>query len=129
MMMIVGTMISAIATWLLVPDPSVGLLLTYIIVFSLGEAAWSSRFLEYVADLAPAGRVGAYMGIATLPWFLAKSTTGWYSGAMLNSFVPTEGPQDPNTMWMIYALIALISPIGLLLGKKWVEKGVQKTPA
>lgn len=128
MMMIIGTTISALSTWLLVPEPNIYLLLTYVALFSLGEAAWSSRFLEYVAELAPAGRVGAYMGIATLPWFLAKSTTGWYSGAMLAEFVPTEGAQSPGTMWTIYALIALISPIGLMLGKRWVERDV-KTPS
>lgn len=126
-MMIIGTSISALATGLLIPEPNVTLLLAYVVVFSIGEAAWSSRFLEYVAELAPAGRVGAYMGIATLPWFLAKSTTGWYSGAMLEFFVPKTGAQDPGTMWMIYGLIAMMSPIGLILGRRWVERGVKTT--
>lgn len=125
LMMIIGTSISALSTWLLVPEPNIYLLLLYVMIFSLGEAAWSSRFLEYVAELAPAGKVGAYMGIATLPWFLAKSTTGWYSGAMLDAFVPTDGPHDTATMWTIYALVALISPIGLMIGKRWVERDVK----
>lgn len=125
-MMIIGTFISALATVLLVPGPNVALLLIYLVIWSLGEAAWSSRFLEYVADLAPPGKVGAYMGIATVPWFLAKSTTGWYSGRMLDVFVPTSGPQDPTTLWLIYGCIALISPIGLILARGWVEKGVQQ---
>ena len=43
---------------------------------ALEKQLWSSRFLEYVADLAPAGKVGAYMGLAGIPWFLAKMTTG-----------------------------------------------------
>jgi dipeptide/tripeptide permease len=125
-MMIIGTLISAVSTSLLLPEPALGLLVAYVVCFSLGEAAWSSRFLEYVAELAPAGRVGAYMGVATLPWFLAKATTGWYSGAVLDRFVPVDGVQDPSTMWLIYGCVAMISPIGLILARRWIEGGVQQ---
>jgi len=157
-MMIIGTTLSAVTTFILVPKPNVAFLLIYIILFSLGEAIWSSRFLEYVANLAPAGQVGAYMGLAGIPWFLAKTTTGFYSGAMLEKFIPapfdlnafyswfgladiltpwTAGtsleyyfnwffievsPKDPSTLWMIYGIIACISPIGLVLGKSWMER-------
>jgi dipeptide/tripeptide permease len=106
-----------------VPGPNLWTLITYVVLFSFGEAMWASRFLEYVANLAPAGKVGAYMGLAGIPWFLAKATTGWYSGLMINHFIPKTGPQDSGTMWLIYGCIALISPVGLLLGKGWVQKG------
>ncbi len=119
-MMILGTFISAIATVLLIPDPSLDLLLTYVVVFSLGEAVWSSRFMEYVAEIAPAHRVGIYMGIAGLPWFLAKTVTGTFAGAMVDSYIPAEGVQDPGTLWAIYGAIAMISPIGLLAARKWL---------
>lgn len=120
-MMIIGTSISAVTTFLLVPGPNLHMLIAYVILFSLGEAVWSSRFLEYVADLAPAGKVGAYMGLAGIPWFLAKFTTGLYSGTMIRTFIPETGPQDTSTLWLIYGFIACISPICLILGKKWVE--------
>lgn len=121
-MMIVGTVISAASTFILAPAPDVTLLILYILVFSLGEAIWSSRFFEYVADLAPAGRVGAYMGLAGIPWFLAKFTTGFYSGFMLEAFIPENGAQDSGTLWVIYGGIALLSPLGLLLLRKWMTK-------
>lgn len=124
-MMILGTSLSALTTFILVPGPHVGTLIAYVVLFSLGEAMWASRFLEYVADLAPSGQVGAYMGLANIPWFLAKFTTGMYSGAMIARYIPAAGPQDPGTMWLIYGCIALISPVGLLLGKRWVERGVR----
>lgn len=122
-MMIVGTAVSALATFLLVPGPDLAALLAYVIVFSLGEALWSSRFLEYIASIAPAARMGVYMGVANIPWFLAKFTTGLYSGAMLAAYVPKDAPQDSGTMWLVYACIALTSPIGLLLGRKWLRAG------
>jgi dipeptide/tripeptide permease len=123
-MMIVGSTITALSTFLLVGEPSLTLLIAYTVLFSLGEAAWSSRFLEYVADLAPAGRVGAYMGLAMLPWFVAKFTTGFYSGAMIEAFIPKEGAQDPGTLWFIYGLIALLSPLGLVLARRWLRRGI-----
>lgn len=123
-MMIIGTSVSAATTFLLVPGPDLTMLILYVIIFSFGEAIWSSRFLEYVADLAPAGKVGAYMGLAGIPWFLAKFTTGFYSGTMIEKFIPFEGTHDSTTMWLVYAIIACISPIGLIIGKKWMDKGV-----
>ncbi len=123
-MMIVGTSISALATFLLVPGPNLAALLAYQIIFSIGESLWMSRFYEYVAKAAPAEKLGVYMGVATVPWFLAKATTGLYSGFFLERFVPKDGPHDSSTMWLIYALIAMTSPLGLLLGRRWLQKGL-----
>jgi MFS family permease len=122
-MMIIGTSVTATIGFLLTPGPRLWALLTYMVVFSFGEAIWSSRFLEYVAQLAPPGKVGAYMGLGNLPWFLAKFTTGFYSGYMLEHFVPRNGVQNSGTLWLIYASIACTSPIGLILAKRWLEKG------
>ncbi len=124
-MMIIGTTVSALSTFLLIGEPNLTMLLVYVVMFSLGEAIWSSRFLEYIADIAPANRVGIYMGIASIPWFLAKATTGLYAGSVLDRFVPMDGPQDPGTMWMIYGFIACISPIGLIIARKWLLTGVK----
>jgi dipeptide/tripeptide permease len=131
-MMIAGTVVTALSTLLLVTAPNVKLLLAYVILFSLGEAMWSSRFLEYVADIAPPGRVGLYMGVANIPWFLAKTTTGIYAGNLLDRFVPAEGIQNPQTLWWIYFAIAIISPIGLIAARKWLlarvrNEGVART--
>ena len=119
-MMLIGTTVSALTTFLLVPGPHVATLITYVVIFSLGEALWSSRFLEYVADLAPEGQVGAYMGLAGLPWFLAKFTTGLYSGFMLDWFIPKGGTPNSETLWLIYGFIALLTPIGLVLARRWL---------
>ena len=100
------------------------MLITYFFVFSIGEALWSSRFMEYSAELAPPGRTAQYMGIASLPWFVAKTTTGFYSGFMLERFCPKDGAKSTGTLWLIYGLIALLSPLGLLLARKWLLVGM-----
>ncbi len=122
-MMIVGTAVSAAATFLLAMPPSPNNLIAYVVIFSIGEALWASRFLEYIAELAPPGQVGAYMGVANLPWFVAKVTTGFYSGAMLAHFLPKGGTMHPETMWTFYGVVACISPIGLLIAYPWLRAG------
>ena len=79
------------------------MLILYFVVFSIGEAIWASRFMEYSAEIAPEGLVAQYMGVANLPWFVAKFTTGFYSGFVLEKFVPKDGPQksrhDVADLW------------------------------
>ena len=123
-MMIAGTAVSALSTFFLAPGPSTMMLIAYFFVFSIGEAMWSSRFYEYAAELAPEGRTAQYMGVANLPWFVAKTTTGFYSGFILEKFCPKVGPQNTEMMWLIYGIIAMASPIGLIAARKWVMKGM-----
>lgn len=119
--MILGTLVSAGATFLLSAPPSLSMLIGYVVIFTIGEAIWSSRFLEHVANLAPAGRLGVYMGLAGLPWFLAKTVTGFYAGSMLETFLPAEGPQSPGTLWTIHGAVAMLSPVVLVLGRRWMK--------
>jgi MFS family permease len=123
-MMIIGTAVSATSTFLLGFGQYTPLLIAYFVVFSVGEALWSSRFYEYAAELAPPGRTAEYMGVASLPWFVAKSTTGLYSGFVLEAFVPKTGAQNPTTMWMIYGAIAVATPLALVLGGGWLRAGM-----
>ena len=128
-MMMVGSLVSAVPTFLLCFGPNLTLLLSYFVLFSIGEALWSARFLEYASELAPPGRVAQYMGLAQVPWLLAKGTTGLYSGYLLATFCPPNVPADrlhTGTLWLIYALIAMISPIGLWLARGWVERGLHQ---
>jgi MFS family permease len=127
-MMVIGSLVSAAPTFLLCFGPHLGLLLTYFVVFSIGEALWSARFLEYASELAPEGRIAQYMGLANVPWLLAKGTTGFYSGYMLATYVPAATPPaelETGTLWFIYGCIAMLSPIGLWLARHWVLAGLQ----
>ncbi len=129
-MMIIGSLVSAAPTFLLCSGPNLSLLITYLVVFSIGEALWSARFLEYASELAPEGRIAQYMGLANVPWLLAKGTTGLYSGFLLERFCPKDGPRQTGTLWFIYGCIAMASPIGLILARRWVMSGsMHKTAA
>jgi len=42
------------------------------------------------------------MGLANVPWLMAKFTTGFYSGYFLGRFCPETGPQQTSIMWFVY---------------------------
>jgi POT family proton-dependent oligopeptide transporter len=126
-MMVIGSLVSAAPTFLLCGGPDLTRLITYLVIFSIGEALWSARFLEYASELAPPGRVAQYMGLANVPWLLAKGTTGLYSGWMLAKFCPKGVSVDQlrtGKLWFIYGCTAMLSPIGLWLARKWVMSGL-----
>lgn len=119
-MMIFGTFIMAAPAFFLAMGTNIWTLGSYLIVMTVGEALWQPRFLQYAAEIAPEGRTGEYMGVAQLPWFLTKMLVPLYSGHMIDKYVPAEGPQDPEGMWFIFGVVACMSTLFLILGKKWV---------
>jgi POT family proton-dependent oligopeptide transporter len=121
-MMIIGTLVMAAPAYLLAAGTSLPLLLGFLLIMTIGEAMWQPRFLQYAAEIAPEGRTGAYMGVAQFPWFLTKMLVPLYSGIFLQKYVPAEGPRDPEAMWLIFATIAMISPVLLFLAKGWVGR-------
>jgi POT family proton-dependent oligopeptide transporter len=126
-MMIIGTFVHALPTFFLAMGTNVTLLFAYIFTMSIGEAMWQPRFLQWVAEIAPEGRTGAYMGIGQLPWFLTKVITSLYAGLFLMKYVPQDSTtHDAPTMWLIYGFIALISPICLFFARKWARRGVEE---
>ncbi len=125
-MMVLGTLVMALPTFLLALPPSPVFLLVYILLMSVGEAMWSPRFLQLVAEIAPEGKTGAYMGIAQLPWFLTKVVTGFYSGYFLSQYCPKLGPQNPGTLWFIYGCIAMLTPLALIAAKGWIAANLEE---
>ncbi|NUM70109.1 MAG: MFS transporter [Ignavibacteriaceae bacterium] len=125
-MMIIGTFVMAAPTFILAMGPSIYTLFGYLIIMTIGEAMWQPRFLQWVAEIAPKGMTGIYMGIGQFPWFLTKIVTSLYSGWFLMNYAPEGVPpsqMNTETMWLIYGFIAIISPVGLLLAKPWMIKG------
>jgi len=125
-MMIIGTAVMASPTFILAFGPNINTLMTYLIIMTIGEAMWQPRFLQWVAEIAPKNMTGIYMGIGQFPWFLTKVVTSLYSGWFLMQYCPAGTPPSEmhtETMWLIYGFIAIMSPVGLLLARKWMMKG------
>lgn len=128
-MMILGTLIMALPTFLLVLGPNMNTLLAYLLLMTIGEAMWQPRYLQWVAQIAPKGMTGIYMGIGQFPWFLTKVITSMYSGWFLQKYCPADTPLfqlNTEFMWLIYGLIAVSSSVGLILARKWMIKGFKE---
>lgn len=125
-MMIYGTFVMAFPTFILALGPSIYTVFAYLILMTIGEAMWQPRFLQWVAEIAPKGMTGIYMGIGQFPWFLTKVVTSLYSGWFLMHYAP-EGAipsqMSTETMWFIYGCIAMISSISLFFARGWMQKG------
>ncbi len=108
-----------------------------IIVFAIGELIFSPRFTEYISVVAPKDKVASYMGLSALPMFIAKPINGFMSGILVAGF-SYEGirakidsgniayKQSPEFMWMIYFILALLSPIAVLAMKGLLTSGREK---
>ncbi|MGQ0591790.1 MAG: MFS transporter [Gammaproteobacteria bacterium] len=100
----------------------VGIVL-FVFFLSLGEALWSPRLYEYTAAIAPEGQEGSYMALSVLPFFIAKFFVGMLSGFLLTTYCPEAGPRDCREMWLIIGAMALITPIGLIAFRRFLETG------
>jgi len=128
-MMIIGTFVMALPTFFLAMGTNIYLVFAYLILMTVGEAMWQPRFLQWIAEIAPKGMTGIYMGIGQFPWFLTKVITSLYSGWFLMKYVPMDTlPEmmNPQLMWFYYGIIAVVSPIGLIVAKKWMGKAMEK---
>lgn len=85
------------------------------VVYSFGEAFWSPRLYEYPSAIAPKGQEASYMSLSYLPYFVAKFFAGGFSGILLKYFCPADGPRNSSTMWLIVGVMALATPVGLLV--------------
>ncbi len=127
-MMIIGTFVMAVPTFILALGPTMPNLLAYLFIMTVGEAMWQPRFLQWVAEIAPKNMTGIYMGIGQFPWFLTKVVTSLYSGWFLMHYCPAPDqipsvPMNTQLMWLIYGFIAILTPIGLFLARGWMMKG------
>jgi MFS family permease len=88
---------------------------------SIGEALWSPRLYEYAAAIAPKGREASYMAMTSLPYFFAKCGAGFLSGWLLVNYCPETGARHPQTMWLIIGGMALVTPVGAILFRKYIQ--------
>jgi MFS family permease len=110
--------------WLEAPvgsqDPFVVSLVVFIIVFTIGEAIWSPRLMQFSAEIAPRGKEGAYIALAMLPYFVGKMGAAVLSEQLTTRFFNDSMVAFPKHQlaWLAIGSMALISPIGLVIFRK-----------
>lgn len=104
-----------------------------IVIFAFGELIFSPRFSEYTAMIAPKDKVASYMSLAALPMFIAKPINGFISGLLISMYsydgirakIDTGNvayKHSPEFMWFIYLLLALSSPLVVVLMRNYLRK-------
>ena len=102
-------------------NPYYVMIFVYVVVYSVGEVFWTPRLYEYTAAIAPKGQEGSYMSLSYLPFFVAKLFAGGLSGLLLTRYCPAAGARHSSTMWLIIALMAMITPIGLIVLRRFIQ--------
>jgi len=92
-------------------------LILFFVIFTIGEAIWSPRLTQFMAEVAPRGREGSYIALSYLPYFGAKFIAGPMSGWLLKTYVPEGAESYPNHLmvWVWIGLMASLTPAGLML--------------
>lgn len=60
----------------------------FVVFFTIGEAIWSPRLMEYTAKIAPKGQEGSYLSLSLLPKFISQPVVALMSGALLSVYAP-----------------------------------------
>lgn len=137
-----GSFISSFSVFFLTFSKQYWAEILFVIMLSLGEAIWSPRLYEYSATIAPKGREGTYMALASIPQFLAKFLVGSTSGLLLDYYCPcfksscepcciselapgASGCSGGQIMWAIIGATTIISPILVLLFKNVITKRIK----
>ena len=114
--------------WLEIPfgrrDPFYMSLVVFFIIFTIGEAIWSPRLMQFTAEIAPPGREGTYVALSYLPYFGAKFIAAPMSGWLIATYTPdtTEHLTDHYMVWVWIGGTAIITPLGMLFFKNMYKK-------
>ena len=92
---------------------------TAILVFSVGEMMASPRSKEYAGRIAPPEKVGMYMGYFYWCVALGNLFGGLLSGVAYQHFGP-QGVNRPDLMWILFAGLAGTTAVSLVIYNKWV---------
>ncbi len=92
-----------------------------VVLYSIGECFYSPRLYEYPATIAPKGQEGSYLALSMLPYFFAKFLVGSISGFLLARYCPAEGPRNSQMIWLIVGMMALLSPVGLVVFRRYIQ--------
>ncbi len=92
-----------------------------ILVFSVGEMLASPRSKEYAGRIAPPEKVGMYMGYFYWCVALGNLFGGLVSGVAYQYFGPS-GVDNPDLMWVLFAVLAASTAVMLVVYNKVVLK-------
>jgi len=116
-----GVMITVVSFLFYLMGAGGWVIVSAVLVFSVGEMLASPKSKEYAGRIAPPDKVGMYMGYFYWCVALGNLFGGLLSGVMYQHFGP-KGIDRPNVMWVSFAVLAAVTAAGLAVYNHWVER-------
>ncbi len=117
---IVGVCVTIASFGLYLLGMSGWIVVSAILVFSVGEMMASPRSKEYAGRIAPPEKVGMYMGYFYWCVALGNLFGGLLSGLSYQYFGP-HGINRPDLMWMLFAALAGTTAVSLVIYNRFVQ--------
>jgi dipeptide/tripeptide permease len=111
---ILGVSVTVASFLIYLAGASGWVVVTAVLVFSIGEMLASPRSKEYAGRIAPPEKVGMYMGYFYWCVALGNLFGGLLSGVAYQHFGP-QGVDRPGAMWVLFAALAVTTAVGLIV--------------
>jgi MFS family permease len=89
-------------------------------VFTLGEMIAHPKFISYVGLIAPPDKKAVYQGYSFLYGVIGSGVGGILGAFLYVKFV--EKMNNPALLWITFAMIGVVTIIGLLLYNQFIVK-------
>ncbi|MBD3225370.1 MAG: MFS transporter [Caldithrix sp.] len=119
-----GVIITAVSFALLIFSNTGWLVVAGIMIFSFGEMMASPKSKEYTGRIAPPDKVALYMGYFYWCVALGNLLGGILSGQLYAAFA--RDMNRPDLMWLVFALLALLTALAIYVYDRLVIKRPQK---
>ncbi len=119
-----GSFIAAASVFFMGFGEAIVWIVMFQVVLSIGEAIYSPRIYDYTASIAPPGKEASYMAYSKAPMFFAKVAAGPVTGVLLYNLCAegsTMAERNTELMWIIVGATTMVSPIMLLITRKWLD--------
>lgn len=121
-LLILGSVLSAISVVPLLFGASYFTVVIFIVIVSCGESLYAPRLIDYTLSIAPKGKEGTFLALASSPLSLSMIVAGLMGGVLLNQYCPDEGETDCWAMWGVIGLVTLLMPILMILFRSLLEQ-------
>jgi len=118
--MIFGIALGSIGMGMLAIAPNAWVFLVAMFVFTLGEMIAHPKFISYVGLIAPPDKKALYQGYSFLYGVIGSGVGGILGAFLYVRFV--EKMNNPPLLWLTFALIGVVTIIGLLLYNRFIVK-------
>jgi MFS family permease len=120
--MILGIALGSIGMGMLAIAPNAWVFIISMFVFTLGEMIAHPKFISYVGLIAPPDKKAVYQGYSFLYGVIGSGVGGILGAFLYVYFVETRN--NPAMLWITFAMIGMITIVGLLIYNRLFVKKV-----